>query len=298
MVIRGETRDSDDPFPTIARIQTERLNGKKEIATGVFVSPNIFLTAAHVLCTPDRESCVRSVNVRTHHPSTGSFLLNEHVEKLNRVPGMKKHFRVHPDYSGGKNDVAVFLVDGEVDVFAPILTKDTISGGTLSAAFAGVSGWGLSLQGTRIDRTTHAQFAGQFLAATAADVFVQKDSYYKPDTATPTLAEVLNCREFYVSNHVGNERQGPCPGDSGGGIFLGDPEQAVSDPKQSPPSHLLLGLVSHSSLDKPPKGATNAERRDHYSRTDLSVACTNLAHFREWITDQIKDLGGKPATFK
>lgn len=298
MVIRGETRDADNPYPTIAHIESERLNGQKDIATGVFVSPNIFLTAAHVLCSPDRTTCVKELKVKTHDPATGASVFLEKFKKLHRTSGMKKHFRVHPDYSEGKNDVAVFLVDGEVDVFAPILTKDTVAGGTLSAAFAGVSGWGLSLQGTRIDRTSHAQFAGQFLAATAADVIVQKDSYYKPDTAAPTLVEVLKCKHFYVSNHVGNERQGPCPGDSGGGVFLGNPEQAVSDPKQSPPSHLLLGLVSHSSLDKPPEGSTNAERLDHYSRTDLSVACTNLAHFRDWIEDQIKDLGGKPATFK
>lgn len=298
MVVRGSTRNADDPFPTMARITTLRLNDGEDLATGVFVSPNILLTAAHVLHSPDLSSVVTELAVSTHNPTTGSSTFFEEFEDLDLNSAMEKRFRIHPGYSAGKNDIAAFRVDGEVAHSAAILTTATLDEGGLSEAFAGVSGWGLSIQGSRIDKPSRAQFASQFIAATAADVKLQKSSFYQPQTDMPKLVDVLEGELFFASNISDNLRQGACPGDSGAGVFLGVPEAAVSDPSLAPPSHLLLGLVSHSSLAPPPKNASNADRLNHYSRTDLSVACTNLLKFREWIEKAIGELDGKPATFK
>ncbi|MEO1025894.1 MAG: trypsin-like serine protease [Pseudomonadota bacterium] len=298
MVIRGHDRDDQDPFPTLAYLRVERLNTPQyEDASAVFVSPDIFLTAAHVFHSPDKTKRVKELEVSLHEPATGQELYFEEHRELEFNEVMEKRFRIHPEYSKGLNDVAVFKVDTPVQTFASVLTGETMKSDEFKSVFAGVAGWGLMIRSGRIDKPSGAQFAPQFVAEFAADIEDEADQYYRPDTDTPTLLSVIENGLFYVSNISDGKRQGPCPGDSGGGVFLGLPEAAVSEPNLPMPSHALLGIVSHSSLPPPHNGATNPERLDHYSRTDLSVACTNLILYKDWIDAAIGELGGKPITY-
>lgn len=302
MVLNGSKTDEEAPYPTTAKLVVVKEGAaNEETATGVFISKNILLTAAHSITSNSRETTAATIDVTAEFNDGRGGYFEDSLIRLERADEAEDHLRLHPDYdpSTGENDIAVIRTDRHADYTAPILTHDTLT--TMADPFAGTAGYGLHLVGgVLLKNPDEALHARQFIAATAADVATQKPEFYDPDSTGISLAEALHNGIFYVSN-VGSDdhRMGPCPGDSGAGVFLGKPEASVSNPNASGVSHLLIGLVSHSSLPKPPRNTPQTVRIDHYRDTKLAVACTNLVKEpqRAFIETAIESLDGKQAVF-
>ena len=300
MVIHAGNTDDDFPYPTKVRLIAKLTNGEEFVGSGVYVSPDIVLTAAHVLRSPNYTERLWSIDF-SHGSHIKDRLLNVTLTGLNSTSKFKEHVRIlEPfDHRTGEADAAIIKLvhpteSSELTIaeFAP---KEI---GTIQPnSHLGVNGWGDIHNGFRYGPTSIAQHAAQLVSAEKVGLGEDQSKYYSPDGSEITFSQALDRDLFFISSirESDNRRIGPCPGDSGGGIFVGSTAAGAANPQHGATEHLLIGLVSHGSKPAPPKTAPNDEKYDHYSDPGMTVGCVNLTKFHPEIKAAISDLGGQPA---
>ena len=298
MVIHSDPVSETLPYQSTVLIETLHLKSGKRTATGVLVSRNILLTAAHVVCAMSADDPLIEMFIDQSEPKSGEGQSDELTE-LDLSSSFCAAIRLLKDFDSetGFNDLAVVKLNE--DFFSPAKLLSDAFAENLKNEHLGTAGWGLRAVGKEMHSATSARQALQLVSKEPDGLDEHRHQFYDPDVASGvSLKDALSQPLFYVSNlNAGDLRIGPCPGDSGAGIFLGSTPQGVADRDSTDPSHILVGIVSHASLKPLVPPVTEDARYARYSSGSLTVACTNLIDNADFIINAIDELKGEKAEF-
>lgn len=303
LIINGAPVAKSTLFPSVVRLVSNYKNrSEDDLGSGVIVSENVLITAGHVVAKKKNGDPLKSLKVRygnnRHDEGTFEFTIKDLSDSSN----FKRRIKLHPHYSRecGKNDIAVVkthksLLKGDAKLAK---VASPMPANALQSTHLAASGWGMVAQNNNWFDPAFLQTAMQHVSGKPVSILSNRGDYYTSggsgDNQTKLLQDALAADEIYVSDLTGaRARIGPCPGDSGGGLFLGASESDTADPGGTAPAHVLIGIVSHAK----PTPAPGFDPREHYAKGDLIVACTNVVTHFDFIKNSISGLGGKPATF-